>query len=116
MDFGNIIFIGIVVLAVISNIVKAAKKTQTPQSKPLVGRPLVEATVVQTATVPPAQKKPKKTVKPVFVPLPTFVEGERQIFLEEETPTMEIAKEYNFSNLAEIRKGIIFSEIFNRKY
>ena len=116
MDFGNIIFIGIIVIAVISNVVKAAKKAQASESKPLVGRPLAEATVIQTTPVQVRRNKPKPA-KPVFVPSsPMFVEGERQIFVEEEMPIVEIAKEYDFSDTAEIRKGIIFSEIINRKY
>ena len=116
MDFGNIIFIGIVVLAVISNVAKTVKKAKVSQSKPLVGRPLAEATVIQTTPVQVQKNKPKLT-KTFSVPPPMFVESEeQQIFVTEEMPVVDTGKEYGFSNPAEIRKGIIFSEIFNRKY
>ena len=116
MSFGNIIFIGVVVIAVISNVVKAAKKVQASESKPLVGRPLAEATVIQTTPVKTQRSKPKPAKPHSTPPSPMFIEGERQIFVEEEKPIVEVAKEYNFSDPAEIRKGIIFSEIINRKY
>ena len=114
MDFGNIIFIGLVVIAVVSNVVKTAKKAQASQQKPLVGRPLAEAAVVQTT---PTRTNKSKPARPAPAPpTPMFAEGERQIFADEDVSIVDTAREYDFTNPAEIRKGIIFSEILNRKY
>ncbi|GHT32342.1 hypothetical protein FACS189434_03850 [Bacteroidia bacterium] len=123
MDIGNIIFIGVIAIAIISNVAKAAKK-KNPQAKPLVGRPLQEAVLVQQQSkqaknVPLTNRRERK---PAAVPQQSiFEEGVRQ--LEEESPIeivgadlQSVPVNYDFSNREEIRKGIVFSEIFNRKY
>ena len=117
MDSGYIIFIGLIVISLISNLVKAVKKAQQSQSKPQQMRQQpTEATVARN--IPEMRRNKAKAVKPVFVPSsPLPSEGERQIFVEEEkNPIVKIAEEYDFHNVSEIKKGIIFSEIFNRKY
>ena len=122
MDFGNIIFIGLIAIAIISNLVRTAKKAQTSQPKPLVGKPLEEAVLTQKqqAVHKEMQRNKPKPMKSVSVPSPPmFVEGERQ-FEEQpiEIPQTDagIGSRFNFSDREEIQKGIIFSEIFNRKY
>ena len=124
MDLGHIIFIGLIVVVVISNLVRTAKKAQTSQPKPLVGRPLEEAVVIQKqqaqAISMQRQKNKPKSVKPISVPSsPMFIEGERQ-FEEQPIEILQtdvgIGIRFNFSDREEIQKGIIFSEIFNRKY
>ncbi|MDR0873961.1 MAG: hypothetical protein LBN27_10940 [Prevotellaceae bacterium] len=122
MDIGNIIFIGVIAVAIISNAAKAAKKKNS-QAKPLVGRPLQEAVLVQQQSkqaknVPLTNRRERK---PVAVPQQSiFEEGVRQ--LEEETPIeivgadLQSVQVNDFSDREEIRKGIVFSEIFNRKY
>jgi hypothetical protein len=120
MNIGTIIFIGFIVVTVIRNITKAAKK-KNPQAKPLVGQPLQEVVVVQQQSKQ-AKNAPmtnRRERKPAVATQSIFEEGVRLLKetpMEIQTPDTEIGGGYDFSDREEIRKGIVFSEIFNRKY
>jgi len=118
MDFslGDIIFFGAIIIAIVSNIAKHLKKgKQTPQREP--------ATVpLPTEVVDYFQKIKKQKEAPVqqksTIISPQHDTTEKQI----EEPILEepVAEEndfvLNFSDASELKKGIIYTEIFNRRY
>ena len=120
MDFsiGDIIFFGAIAIAVISNIVKQLKKSkQQPPQRQSVPVPVPAELEdyfqkVKTKKEAPVQKKSS-------IISPQHDTTEKQIeetFFEEELSVEEDDFVLDFSDASEVKKGIIYAEIFNRKY
>ena len=114
MDFsiGDIIFFGAIAIAVISNIVKQLKKREQPQRQPV---PVPTKLEDYFQKVEKKKETPFQSQKPIARHQPIVAQQPEESILEEE---LSIENEFNldFSDISEVKKGIIYTEIFNKKY
>ena len=112
-SFGDIIFFGAIIIAIVTNIVKHLKKPKyaPPQRVPLPPEVQDYFQKVKMQKEAPVQKKSS-------IISPQQDTTERQV----EEPILEepVVEENNFildfSDAAELKKGIIYAEIFNKRY
>ncbi len=116
-SLGDIIFFGAIVIAIVSNVIKALRK-----NKPQVDKPVFTETALDDYDYQPAKEKAKPVTPPI-----SFFEKERKTTIKDnrikEMPTQEIQLQeeentfnIDFSDVSEAKKAIIYSEIFHRKY
>jgi len=111
-NLGDIIFFGAIAVAIISSIVKQLKRAkQSPQQPvPEELEDYYQNTEIKKEI--PAQKKKK-----IVHQQPVVAEKQLEEFIfEDESPVENNDFNLDFSDISEVKKGIIYAEILNRKY
>ena len=119
MDFslGDIIFFGAIIIAIVSNVAKHLKKgKQTPQREPATV-PLPTEVVDYFQKIKQQKEAPVQRKSTIISPQHDTTEKQiEEISIFEEELPMENDFVLDFSDVSELKKGIIYTEIFNRRY
>lgn len=120
-----LLILGFIGFSIFKQVNKSLKDTADEQ-RPAVPMgmeevfPEMEPTVEPIPTLPPVQKQvPKKSStqtasspkRRIHAPIP--IEDKATLVLQETEPT---AQDFDVHSIEEVRKGVIWSEILNRKY
>lgn len=114
-NFNDIIFFGLIAVAVIRNIIKFSNKQKSAANKPIF-QEVIQDIFEEKEAAPAVEKREKLVIHKEE--RHNRIEEKAKIFNQEPTIETPISEEinYDFSDISDMRKAVIYSEILNKKY